>query len=130
MRTHKSKVLERRLTRGVHDRQHDGGDPRDLTVAGVEDDLDVLEEDRDGLGEGVGEADGDEGSEDHGPAPAAVWRGHGGGTRGLGWHRGPTSRQKRHCETQEVELNAIVVKEPVEKLAKIRRLSTTSGGIR
>lgn len=96
------------LTRGVHDRQHDGGDPCDLTVAGVEDDLDVLEEDRDGLGEGVRETDGDEGSEDHGPAPAAVWRGHGGGTDGLGWHRGPTSRQKRLCKTQKVELKVKV----------------------
>lgn len=105
-RRHEAKVLERRLTRGVHDRQHDGGDPCDLAVAGVEDDLDVLEEDRDGLGEGVGEADGDEGSEDHGPAPAAVWRGHGGGTRGLGWHRGPTSRQKPLCETQKAELKS------------------------
>lgn len=113
-RRHKSTGLERRLTRGVHDRQHDGGDPGDLTVAGVEDDLDVLEEDRDGLGEGVGEADGDEGSEDHGPAPAAVWRGHGGGARGLGWHGGPTSRQKRHCGTQKVELKGQVVREPVE----------------
>lgn len=79
------------LTRSVHDRQHDGGDPCDLTVASIEDDLDVLEEDSDGLGKGIGEADGDEGSEDHGPPPAAVWWGYGGGTRGLGWHHGPTS---------------------------------------
>lgn len=86
------------LTGGVHDRQHDGGDPRDLAVAGVEDDLDVLEEDGDGLGECVREADGDEGSDDHGPPPAAVRRGHGGGTRGLGWHHGPSSRRELCCK--------------------------------
>ncbi len=49
-----------RLTCSVHDRQHDGGDPCDLAVGGIEDDLDVLEEDRDGLGESVREAYGDE----------------------------------------------------------------------
>lgn len=82
---------KRRLTCGVHDRQHDGGDPRDLTVGGVEDDLDFLEEHRDGFGEGVGEANGDEGSEHHRPPPPTVWWGHGGGTCLWGRHRWPTS---------------------------------------
>lgn len=62
------------LTPSVHDSQHDGGDPRDLAAGGSEDDLNLFEEDRDGLGEGVGEADGDEGSRHDSPAPAALWR--------------------------------------------------------
>ncbi|KAJ8249761.1 hypothetical protein COCON_G00229770, partial [Conger conger] len=75
---------------GIHDGQHYGGDPGDLAVRGVEDLLDVLEVDGDGLGEGVGEADGDEGAEHHGPAPAPVRRGDG-GTSCRGRHLWPVS---------------------------------------
>lgn len=62
------------LTSSVHDCQHDGGDPGHLAAGAVEDDLDLLEEDSDGLGKGKGEPDGDEGSHHHRPAPATLWR--------------------------------------------------------
>lgn len=62
------------FTSGVHDGQHDGGDPGHLTVGGVEDPLDVLEEHSGGFGEGVGKADGDKGPAHHSPAPPPVWR--------------------------------------------------------
>lgn len=46
-----------------------------MGAGGVEDDLDLLEEDGDGLGEGVGEADGDEGPNHDHPAPPTLGRG-------------------------------------------------------
>lgn len=63
------------LTSSVHNSQHDGGDPGHLTWCGIKDDLNVFEEDCDGFGEGVGEADGDEGAYHHCPAPATLGRG-------------------------------------------------------
>lgn len=63
------------LTSSVHDGQHDGGDPGDLTGRGIKDDLNFFEEDSDGLWEGVGEADGDEGPHHHHPAPPPLRRG-------------------------------------------------------
>lgn len=63
------------LTSAVHDSQHDGGDPRHLAAGHIENALDFFKEDGDGLGEGVGEADGDEGPAHHHPTPAALrWR--------------------------------------------------------
>lgn len=68
-------LLTAELTSSVHDSEHDGGDPGHLAGRGFKDGLDLFEEHCDGLGEGVGEADGDEGSSHHCPAPAALWRG-------------------------------------------------------
>lgn len=50
-------------------------DPGDLTVGDGEVLLDFFEVDGEGFGEGVGEADGDEGSKHHSPTPASIWRG-------------------------------------------------------
>lgn len=88
------------LTSGIHHGQHDGWDPRHLAVGGIEDLLDVLEEDSDGLGEGIGEADGDERSQHHDPPPASVWRGHGGGTCGGGRHHWSGSTLTVHCKSR------------------------------
>lgn len=61
------------LTTGIHGCQHNGGDPCYLAVGGTEDQLDVFEEDCEGFGEGIWEANGDEGPKHHDPAPAPVW---------------------------------------------------------
>lgn len=84
------------LTCGIHDRQHDGRDPCYLAVRGVEDELDVLEEDRDGLGKRVGEPDGDERSQDHSPPPTAIRRWNGGWTWGWQRHLWSTSERIVH----------------------------------
>lgn len=63
------------LTSCIHGCQHDGGDPGYLTVGDGEILLDFFEVDGERLGKGVREADGDEGSEHHGPPPASIGRG-------------------------------------------------------
>lgn len=82
------------LTSSIHDSQHDGGDPGHLTGRGIEDDLDLFEEHRDGFGEGVGEADGDEGPHYNRPAPAPFRR---------GVPHGPTQRWRHVCSRGEEE---------------------------
>lgn len=62
------------LTTGIHCCQHDGRNPCNLAVGGTEDQLDVFEEDCEGFGEGIREANGDEGPKHHDPAPAPVRR--------------------------------------------------------
>lgn len=74
------------LTSCVHDSKHDGGDPGHLTACGVEDGLYFLEEHGDGLGEGVGESDRNEGTSDHCPTPAPLRRGVAHGTSDSRWH--------------------------------------------
>ena len=54
------------------------GDPGGVTVADIKLADQLLEEDADSLGEGVGEAGDDEAAGQHCPAPAAVWRLHAG----------------------------------------------------
>lgn len=90
------------LTCSVHDCQHDGGDPCDLAVGGIEDDLDVFEEGSNGFGKRVGETNGDEGSQDHSPPPAAVWRGNSLGTCGGGRHTVPSQLSVRPATTKQM----------------------------
>lgn len=63
------------LTSCVHRSKHDRGNPGYLAVGNRKVCLDLLVVDREGLGEGVGEAYGDESAQDDGPAPASIgWR--------------------------------------------------------
>lgn len=62
------------LTCPVRRGQHDGGDPRDLAIGRAKEILDFFEEDGQAFGEGVGKADGNEGSEQHHPSPATIRR--------------------------------------------------------
>lgn len=63
------------LTSSIHDSKHDGRDPGHLTAVGIEDHFNFLEEHSDGLWEGVGETDRNEGSKHYGPTPATFRRG-------------------------------------------------------
>lgn len=62
----------RPLTCPIQHGQQDGGDPRCVTVADPKLAHELLEEDADRLGEGVGEARDDEAAQEDGPAPAPV----------------------------------------------------------
>lgn len=63
------------LTSSIHWREHYWGDPGDLAVGNRKILLDLLVVDGEGLGECIGESDGNEGAEDDGPAPASIWWG-------------------------------------------------------
>lgn len=93
-----------RLTSSIHDSQHDGWDPGHLTGRGVEDDLDLLEEHGDRFGEGVGEADGDEGSHHHSPAPATLWRGIPLGPTQRWRHVGSRGRRRQRRRRNQLQL--------------------------
>lgn len=88
------------LTCPVGRGQHDGGDPGHLAIGRAKEILDFFEEDGQAFGEGVGEADGKEGAENHHPAPATV-RGAGGAPRlshsrhGQGGPRSPGALQSK-----------------------------------
>lgn len=53
--------------------QQDGGDPGCVAIANPKLPNELLEEDADSLGEGVGEASDDKAAEEHSPAPASIW---------------------------------------------------------
>lgn len=67
-------TLSYTLTSSIHHCQHDGGDPRHLAGGGSEDNFYLFEKHSDGFGEGIGEANGDEGPYHHCPAPSTFWR--------------------------------------------------------